>query len=70
MTFRLGASCACYVGVFYFLYLINIGNTQLLINVKNQVKYNALDCHLGLVYCVGDKLKMRFHIRKVYEIGK
>ncbi|XP_068085334.1 out at first protein [Anabrus simplex] len=36
MTCRRGASCACYVGFFYFLYLFNIGNTQLLINVKNQ----------------------------------
>jgi len=42
MVVRRGASCACCVGVFYFLYLINIGNTQLLINVKNQVNYSSI----------------------------
>ncbi|KAK7868974.1 hypothetical protein R5R35_013902 [Gryllus longicercus] len=36
MTCGRDSSCACYVGFFYFLYFINIGNTQLLINVKNQ----------------------------------
>ncbi|XP_021928313.1 out at first protein isoform X3 [Zootermopsis nevadensis] len=36
MIVRRGASCACYVGLLYFLYFIRIGNTQLLINVKNQ----------------------------------
>lgn len=36
MTFERNTSSACYVGFFYFLYFINIGNTQLLINVKNQ----------------------------------
>jgi len=41
MSVRRGASCACYVGVFYCLYFINIGNTQLLINVKNQVNYSC-----------------------------
>jgi len=42
MNVRRGASCACYVGVIYCLYFINIGNTQLLINVKNQVNYNCI----------------------------
>jgi hypothetical protein len=39
---------ACYVGVFYFLYIINNGNTQLLINVKNQVNYSYICLFYGV----------------------
>lgn len=48
MFVRRGASCACYVGVFYILYIINIGNTQLLINVKNQVNYSYICLYCGV----------------------
>jgi len=51
MSVRRGASCACYVGVFYCLYFINIVNTQLLINVKNQVNYKCIISPCS-VFCV------------------
>ena len=61
MTFRRGASCACYVGIFYLFYLINIGDTQLLINVKNQVKAELLYYHKIGLSCHGyDKHSILF----------
>lgn len=50
MFVRRGANRACYVGIIYVLYIINTGNTQLLINVKNQVNNNYV-CAVGLGCC-------------------
>jgi hypothetical protein len=44
-----GVNPAYYVGVISVLYIINIGNTQLLINVKNQVN-NINVSTVGLGY--------------------
>jgi hypothetical protein len=62
MSVRRGASCACYVGVFYCLYFINIGNTQLLINVKNQVNY------IWIISICSVYVRLTYSVRLSYEI--
>jgi hypothetical protein len=63
MSVRRGASCACYVGVFYCLYFINIGNTQLLINVKNQVNYYCIISTCNVCSVLLDDLRSAFAVQ-------